>query len=213
MVGMVLVLIIDIRTRITLATSMSVRGSGVSVMGCSVMEVSCVDLQQGLLSHLPDLDVVIRGNGADGDEQARDVDDSEVIVEDETRGGDSDDFFEDAGNGQRDDGCALQEGEFGGRHAEGDNAWDEDDGGAEENAFIVDEGGKAFPEGGEAFDGDSEQEEGDEHNWGQIEDAGEGVGGCRVAEQEDLGQAPPETGEEGCGDDEYEADSRVLDFA
>ena len=171
------------------------------------------DVRFGVEAHLRDLDVIIGGDTGNRNEEAGHIDGSEGIVKDEGSGRNGDNFLEDAADAEGDDGGALQEGEFGGGHEEGEQAGEEEDGGGGEGALCLGEGGEACCERAEPFDGDGDEQEGEEHDRGEVEDAAEGVRGRRVAEQEDLRQAPAEAGEEGGGDDEDEAESVEGRFA
>jgi len=77
-----------------------------------------------ILSHLLDLNPVIRRDCSNGDKQSGEIDDGEFVVEQQPSGGDGDDFFEDACYGQRYYACSLEESEFGGCHAKGHDSWE-----------------------------------------------------------------------------------------
>ena len=180
-------------------------------MGTVVVVLSAVRFR--VVAHLRDLDVIVGSDTTDSDEQARDVDGSQRVVEDDAGGGYGDDLFEDAADAERDDGGALQEGEFGGGHEEGEKTGKEEDGDACEGTLCLGECDEAGCKRARTFDGEGNEEEREEHDWGEVEDAAEGVGGRGVAEQEDLRQAPAEAGEEGGGDDEDEAEGVEGGFA
>ncbi len=163
------------------------------------------DVRFGVEAHLRDLDVIVGGDTGDSDEKAGDVNRGEGIVKDEGGDRNGDDFLEDAADAEGDDGGALQEGELGGGHEEGEEAGEEEDGDAGDGALGLGQCGEAGGEGSGPFDGEGDEEEGEKHQRGEVEDAAEGVRGRRVAEQEDLRQAPAETGKEGGGDNEDEA--------
>lgn len=181
--------------------------------GTDLVIVMLDDIRLRILAHLRDLDVIVRRDASDGDEEAGDVDGGEGVVENDAGGGDGDDFLEDTTDAEGDDGGALQKGEFGGGHEEGEQAGEEEDGGGGEGALCLGEGGEACCERAEPFDGEGDEQEGEEHDWGEVEDAAERVGGRGVAEEQDLCETPAEAGEEGGGDDEDEAEGVEGGFA
>ena len=95
------------------------------------------DFRSRIRPHLGDLEVVVARDARDRDDQAADVDDAQLVVEDDARGADGDDFLEDAADGQRDHVGALEEGEFGCYHAECEEAGDEKEGDGAGEAFVV----------------------------------------------------------------------------
>ncbi len=166
-----------------------------------------------LVTHLGDFDVIVRGDTANGNEQTADVDGCQRVVEDDAGGGNGDDFFEDTADAERDDGGALQKGEFRRRHEESEKAWEEQYGDGHDGPFGLRETDETSCESAGTLDWQGDEEQGDEHDGGEVEDAAEGVGGGRVAEEEDLSEGPAETGEEGGGDDEDEAEGVEGGFA
>lgn len=134
-------------------------------------------------------------------------------MEHNTRGTDGDDFLEDAADRQGDDGGALEQGEFCGDHAEGECAWDEEQEEGFGHALFGDEDVEARDYGGGLLGEEGDGEERDEHDGGEEEEGCEGVGGCGMAEKEDLCECPAEAGEEGGGHGEGEAEGVEGGFA
>ena len=134
-------------------------------------------------------------------------------MEHDSGGGDGDDFLKDAADGERNDGGAFEEGEFGGDEAEGETAGEEEEQDALDGALGLGEDVEASDNGAGALDEEGEDEERDEHDGREEEDGGVGVAGGGVAEEEDLCQGPAEAGEEGARKDEDETDGAELCFA
>lgn len=174
--------------------------------------MTAVNILLCLLSHLSDLYVIIGDNGSHGGEQTDKVDESEAVVEDDSSRTDGDDLLEDAGNGECDDRCTLQQSELGCRHTKGDASREEEEQGSHDSAPFVGKDLEAFNEISNTLYGNSQGNEHEEHDGSEEEDARKGIRGRRVAEEEDLGQTPAETGEEGGRDDENEAAQLELDF-
>jgi len=117
-------------------------------------------------------------------------------VEHDTRGGDGDDFLEDAADGQRDDRCALQESEFGGNEAKRETAREKQENDCRRSSLFSGEDVETSDDGTGAFDEECEGEERDEHDGCEEEDGGVRVACGGVAEEEDLCEGPAETGKE-----------------
>jgi hypothetical protein len=71
-----------------------------------------------LLSHFLELEIIIRGDASDGDDEAREVDRGKDVFENDVGSGDGNHFLENAANTEGDDACSLQKSKLGGGHQE-----------------------------------------------------------------------------------------------
>lgn len=160
----------------------------------------------GIGAHLGDFHIIVAADAADRHEQARHVDQRQLVVEDDTGRTDGDHLFEYAADTQGDHGRPLQKSKLGRNHAEGKHAGEDEEERREGTSVLISEGDHAGEDLGWALDRGSNHDERHEHHRSQEEEGGEGIAGGGMAEKEDLSQAPPEAGEEGRRDDEDETD-------
>jgi len=157
-----------------------------------MMNVQPVNVVLGILAHLCNLDPVICRDGTNGGDEADKVDRRETIAKDESGSDKSDNLLADASNREGNDRGALQQGELADGHQKGNAAWKEENERSLEVAAVGDEAGKAMEQADGALDWDGDAEKGDEHDRREEEDGRERVRCGRVAQEEDLGQAPAE---------------------
>jgi len=95
-----------------------------------------VGLAAGLVAHGADLDVVVVGDGGDGEDEAGGVDGRERVLEHQRRRADRQHLFEDAADAERHHARALQQRELRRRHQERQTPWEQQDPESEDDALF-----------------------------------------------------------------------------